>query len=378
MIIGIPKEIKNNENRVSLLPFGVEDLSRLGHTVIVQSNAGVGSGFADDDYLKAGAKIVESPEEVFAHADMIVKVKEPQPEEYALIREDQIIFTYFHFAASEKLTRGIADTGSIAIAYETVQTGDNQLPLLIPMSEVAGRMAVQNGAKCLEGNMGGIGKLLSGVPGVEPATVTILGGGVVGMNAAKLAAGLGAKVYILDIDASRLKYLDDIMPSNVFTLYSNSHTIQDLLPKTDLLIGAVLVVGAKAPNLVTRDMLSLMQKGSVIVDVAVDQGGCVETCQPTTHAKPTYEVDGIIHYCVANMPGSVPFTSTIALANTTYPYVKQIAEQGCLDALQANDALLKGLNIYKGMVTHQGVATAFNLDYTPPAIVLNKQELALH
>jgi alanine dehydrogenase len=375
MIIGIPKEIKNNENRVSLLPFGVEDLSRLGHTVIVQSNAGTGSGFVDNDYLKAGAKIVESPEEVFAHADMIVKVKEPQPEEYNLIREDQVVFTYFHFAASEELTRGMADTGSISIAYETVQTEDNQLPLLIPMSEVAGRMAVQNGAKCLEGNMGGIGKLLSGVPGVEPATVTILGGGVVGMNSAKLAAGLGAKVYILDIDASRLKYLDDIMPSNVFTLYSNSHTIQDLLPKTDLLIGAVLVVGAKAPNLVTRDLLSLMQKGSVIVDVAVDQGGCVETCKPTTHTQPTYEVDGIIHYCVANMPGSVPFTSTIALANATYPYVKQIAEMGCIDALQSNDALLKGLNIYKELLTHKGVAKAFNLEYTPPAIALNKKIL---
>ncbi|MDP6570091.1 MAG: alanine dehydrogenase [Candidatus Marinimicrobia bacterium] len=375
MIIGIPKEIKNNENRVSLLPFGVEDLSRLGHTVIVQSNAGTGSGFVDNDYLKAGAKIVESPEEVFAHADMIVKVKEPQPEEYNLIREDQVVFTYFHFAASEELTRGMADTGSISIAYETVQTEDNQLPLLIPMSEVAGRMAVQNGAKCLEGNMGGIGKLLSGVPGVEPATVTILGGGVVGMNSAKLAAGLGAKVYILDIDASRLKYLDDIMPSNVFTLYSNSHTIQDLLPKTDLLIGAVLVVGAKAPNLVTRDLLSLMEKGSVIVDVAVDQGGCVETCKPTTHTQPTYEVDGIIHYCVANMPGSVPFTSTIALANATYPYVKQIAEMGCIDALQSNDALLKGLNIYKELLTHKGVAKAFNLEYTPPAIALNKNIL---
>ncbi len=375
MIIGIPKEIKNNENRVSLLPFGVEDLSRLGHTVIVQSNAGTGSGFVDNDYLKAGAKIVESPEEVFAHADMIVKVKEPQPEEYNLIREDQVVFTYFHFAASEELTRGMADTGSISIAYETVQTEDNQLPLLIPMSEVAGRMAVQNGAKCLEGNMGGIGKLLSGVPGVEPATVTILGGGVVGMNSAKLAAGLGAKVYILDIDASRLKYLDDIMPSNVFTLYSNSHTIQDLLPKTDLLIGAVLVVGAKAPNLVTRDLLSLMQKGSVIVDVAVDQGGCVETCKPTTHTQPTYEVDGIIHYCVANMPGSVPFTSTIALANATYPFVKQIAEMGCIDALQSNDALLKGLNIYKELLTHKGVAKAFNLEYTPPAIALNKKIL---
>ena len=370
MLIGVPKEIKNNENRVSILPFGVEDLKNSGHEVLIQSQAGCGSGFDDKSYRESGAVIVDNPDEIFQRADQIVKVKEPQPEEFAMIREDQTIFTYFHFAADEKLTCGMRDTKSVAIAYETVQKEDGELPLLTPMSEVAGRMAIQNGAKCLEGNMGGIGKLLSGVPGVEPATVTILGGGIVGMNAAKIAAGIGAKVFILDINASRLKYLDDIMPSNVFTLYSNNHTIIDLLPKTDLLIGSVLVVGAKAPNLITREMLSMMQKGSVIVDVAVDQGGCVETCKPTTHANPTYEIDGIIHYCVANMPGAVPYTSTIALANATYPYIKLIANKGLTRALKSNLSLLKGLNIYKGEVTHKGVADAFDMVYTSPQDVL--------
>jgi len=366
MIIGVPKEIKNNENRVSIIPFGVEDLKKSGHTILMQSQAGLGSGFDDESYLEAGAQIVESSAEIFQKAEFIIKVKEPQPEEYTMIREDQIVFTYFHFAANEALTKVMIDSKSIAIAYETVQNKNGELPLLAPMSEVAGRMAVQNGAKCLEWNMGGIGKLLSGVPGVEPATVTILGGGVVGMNAAKLAAGFGAKVYILDINASRLKYLDDIMPPNVFTLYSNNHTIIDLLPKTDLLIGSVLLVGAKAPNLVTRKMLSLMQKKSVIVDVAVDQGGCIETCKPTTHANPTYEIDGIIHYCVANMPGAVPVTSTIALANTTYPYIKLIANTGYIQALKSNPSLLKGLNIIKGTITYQGVADAFDMSFSSP------------
>ena len=367
MVIGVPKEIKNNENRVSILPFGVEDLSKAGHQLFIQSHAGIGSGFTDKAYQNAGAKIIDTSEEIFHNSDIIIKVKEPQSKEIQMIREDQIVFTYFHFAADEKLTKSIKDTGSIAIAYETVQTSDGQLPLLMPMSEVAGRMAVQNGAKCLEGNMGGIGKLLSGVPGVEPATVTILGGGVVGTNAAKLAAGLGAKVYILDINANRLKYLDDIMPSNVITLYSNKHTIMELLPKTDLLIGSVLLVGGKAPHLVTRDMLSLMQIGSVIVDVAVDQGGCVETCKATTHANPTYEVDGIIHYCVANMPGSVPYTSTIALANATYPYIKDLVSYGCIPALRRDQSLCHGLNIYKGSITHSAVANAFGMDYILPS-----------
>jgi alanine dehydrogenase len=370
MIIGIPKEIKNNENRVSMIPFGVEELTALGHKVLIENNAGIGSGFTNEDYSKAGAEIIQTAVEIFKTADMIIKVKEPQPVEVKMIRENQIVFTYFHFAADEGLTRGIIKSKSIAIAYETVQVG-NQLPLLIPMSEVAGRMAVQNGAKCLEGSVGGIGKLLSGVPGVEPATVTVLGGGIVGMNAAKLAAGLGAKVYILDISANRLKYLDDIMPANVITLYSNKHTILDLLPKTDLLIGAVLVVGAKAPNLVTKDMLALMSSGSVIVDVAVDQGGCVETCHPTTHEDPIYKVSDIIHYCVANMPGAVPYTSTIALANTTYPYIKMIANNGYRKALTESTSLLSGLNIFKGKVTHQGVSDAFNLDYTKPEIAIS-------
>ena len=372
MIVGIPKEVKNNENRTSIIPFGVEDLSKYGHQILIQSHAGVGSGYSDKDYSAAGALIVDSSEEIFQKSDLIIKVKEPQSEEIKMIRNDQIIFTYFHFAADKKLTICMKNSGAIAIAYETVQNSDGELPILVPMSEVAGRMAVQNGAKCLEGNMGGIGKLLSGVPGVEPATVTVLGGGVVGTNAAKLAAGLGAKVYILDINAKRLKYLDDIMPSNVFTLYSNNRTIEELLPKTDLLIGSVLIVGAKTPNLITREMLSLMQKGSVIVDVAVDQGGCVETCKPTTHAKPIYEVDGIIHYCVANMPGSVPYTSTIALANVTYPYIKDIANFGYKAALLKNNSLLSGLNIYKGIITHSAVADAFDMDHMPPEDAISK------
>ena len=367
MKIGVPKEIKTAEARVALTPAGAEILAKAGHQVTVESHAGDGSGFVDDDYQKAGAKLASTAAEVWEAAEMILKVKEPQPEEIQMIRENQIIFTYFHFAANENLTKSMRDTKSIDIAYETVQTSEGQLPLLIPMSEVAGRMAVQNGAKCLEGNMGGIGKLLSGVPGVEPATVTILGGGVVGSNAAKLAAGFGAKVYILDINPRRLKYLDDIMPSNVFTLYSNKHTIMELLPKTDLLIGSVLLVGAKAPNLVTRNMLSLMQKGSVIIDVAVDQGGCVESCKPTTHAEPTYEVNGIIHYCVANMPGSVPYTSTIALANATYPYIKKLVNLGCIPALREDPSLCHGLNIYKGNITHSAVAEAFGMDYIHPA-----------
>ncbi len=372
MIIGVPKEIKNNEKRVPIIPFGVEDLTKYGHQLIIQSQAGIGSGFTDNEYLAAGAMVINTAEEIFQKSDIIIKVKEPQPTEIKLIKEGQIIFTYFHFSANKDLTNSMLDTQSIAIAYETVQTSNGQLPLLVPMSEVAGRMAIQNGAKCLEGNMGGIGKLLSGVPGVEPATVTILGGGVVGTNAAKLAAGLGGKVYILDINPERLKYLDDIMPANVFTLYSNKHTIMELLPKTDLLIGGVLQVGAKAPNLVTRDMLSLMQKGSVIVDVAVDQGGCVETCKPTTHADPTYEVEGIIHYCVANMPGSVPYTSTIALSNATYPYIKKIVNNGCIPALLKDRSLSHGLNMYKGQLTHYAVAETFGMDYVLPYDLIGK------
>ena len=365
MVIGIPKEIKNNENRISILPFGVEELKRHNHTIYIEHNAGIGSGFTNEEYLKAGANILDTPEEIFEKSDIIVKVKEPQENEVDLIKENQIIFTYFHFAANLALTKGIIDSKATAIAYETVELDNGTLPLLTPMSEVAGRMAIQNGAKCLEGNMGGKGKLLSGVPGVEPANVLILGGGVVGSNAAKLAAGLGAKVYILDISPNRLKYLDDVMPANVFTLYSNKDNIIKMLPEIDLLIGGVLQVGAKAPKIISKDMLKLMQKGSVIVDVAVDQGGCVESCKPTTHENPTYVVNDIIHYCVANMPGSVPYTSTIALANATFPYLKEIVNNGYTNALANDTSLLRGLNIANGSVTHPGVASAFSLDYPP-------------
>ena len=364
MIVGIPKEIKKNENRVSLTPFGAEELIKSGNQVLIEKSAGVASGFLDKNYIDSGASIVSTAEEIYSRSDMIVKVKEPIGDELSLIKKDQIVFTFFHFAASQKLTDGMIENESISIAYETVQRKNGELPLLVPMSEVAGRMAVQNGAKCLEANMGGKGKLLSGVPGVEPATVTILGGGVVGANAAKLAAGLGAKVNILDINPDRLRYLNDIMPSNVFTLYSNSHNISDLLPKTDLLIGAVLVVGAKAPNLVSRDMLKYMDEKSVIIDVAVDQGGCVETCKPTTHENPTYEVDGITHYCVANMPGAVPYTSTLALSNSTFKYVFKLANNELRKNLSTIEELRGGVNIYKGSVTHQAVANSFDLKYS--------------
>jgi len=364
MIVGVPKEVKKNENRVSLTPFGAEELIKSGNSVLVEQSAGIASGFSDEDYMKSGATIISTPEEIYSKSNMIVKVKEPIGDELHLIKKDQIVFTFFHFAASEKLTDGMIQNESISIAYETVQKNNGELPLLVPMSEVAGRMAVQNGAKCLEANMGGKGKLLSGVPGVEPATVTILGGGVVGTNAAKLAAGLGAKVNILDVNPDRLRYLNDILPPNVVTLYSNSHNISDLLSKTDLLIGAVLIVGAKAPNLVTRDMLQHMDKKSVIVDVAVDQGGCVETCRPTTHENPTYEVDGITHYCVANMPGAVPYTSTLALSNSTFKYVYKLANSNLRNNLSDIHELRSGVNIYKGNITHQAVANSFDLKYS--------------
>ena len=364
MIVGIPKEIKENENRVSLTPFGAEELIKSGNIVLVEELAGVASGFSDKKYIDSGATIVNTSEEIYSKSDMIVKVKEPIKHELELIKENQIIFTFFHFAASEKLTSRMIENQSISIAYETVQKNNGELPLLVPMSEVAGRMAVQNGAKCLEANMGGKGKLLSGVPGVEPATVTILGGGVVGSNAAKLAAGLGAKVNILDINPERLRYLNDIMPPNVYTLYSNSHNILELLPKTDLLIGAVLIVGAKAPNLITKDMLKYMEEKSVIVDVAVDQGGCVETCRPTTHKNPIYKVHGITHYCVSNMPGSVPYTSTLALSNSTFKYIYKLANNSLKTNLSNVYELRSGLNIYKGKITHSAVADCFNLDYS--------------
>ncbi|NOZ57271.1 MAG: alanine dehydrogenase [Calditrichaeota bacterium] len=365
MVIGVPKEIKANENRVGMVPAGVEILTQRGHTVLIEKNAGVGSGFEDRDYERSGAKIVDSAAEVYGNAEMIVKVKEPLPQEYDLIREGQVVFTYFHFAASRELTEAIIKTKCVAIAYETVQKEDGSLPLLIPMSEVAGRMSIQEGAKCLEKVTGGKGILLSGVPGVEPANVVIIGGGVVGTNAAKMAAGLGAQVTILDVNLERLRYLDDVMPKNVRTVISNPETIRKAISHADLVVGAVLIPGAKAPKLVTRDMLKLMKPGSVIVDVAVDQGGCVETIHPTTHANPTYVVDGVIHYGVANMPGAVPMTSTIALTNATLPYAVKLADMGYLEAIKSDPELAKGVNIYFGKVTYKGVADAFDLPYVP-------------
>ncbi|NOZ75338.1 MAG: alanine dehydrogenase [FCB group bacterium] len=370
MIVGVPKEIKTNESRVALTPHGASDLIRSNHTVLVEKNAGVLSGYADKEYLDNGCTICATAQEVFDQSELIVKVKEPQPTEVAMIRSDHTVFTYFHFAASEDLTQSFLSTGASAIAYETITSDNGSLPLLVPMSEVAGRMAVQEGAKYLEKTLGGRGILLGGVPGVEPATVTIIGGGIVGTNAAYIASGLGANVYILDNNLSRLRYLDEIMPKNVNTIFSNHHNISQLLTKTDLLVGAVLIPGARAPHLVTRSMLKLMPPGAVIVDVAVDQGGCVETCKPTTHENPTFDVDGIIHYCVANMPGAVPFTSTIALTNATSPYLTKLANLGVKEALNSDRHLLNGLNTYRGKITHRGVAEAFGLDYVEPASVL--------
>ncbi|RMF63213.1 MAG: alanine dehydrogenase [Calditrichaeota bacterium] len=371
MVIGIPKEIKPNENRVAVIPVGVELLKSHGHEILVESDAGLGSGFSDQDYADSGAQIVSDPSEVFAKADMVMKVKEPLPQEYSMLRPGQIIFTYFHFAASRKLTEALIDARSVAIAYETVQTRDGHLPLLVPMSEVAGRMAIQEGARCLEKLHGGKGILLAGVPGVEAASVVILGGGIVGTNAAKIAAGLGARVTILDINLDRLRYLDDIMPSNVVTVMSNPENIRKAISEADLIVGAVLIPGAKAPHLITRDMLRLMKRGTVIVDVAVDQGGCVETIKPTTHQNPIYEIDGVIHYGVANMPGAVPLTSTKALTNATLPYAIEIANHGFPEIAKLNPEIAKGVNIVDGKVTHRGVADAFDLPYVPLEQALN-------
>lgn len=371
MIIGVPKEIKANENRVALLPAGVELLKQNGHGVLIEKSAGLGSGFTDAEYVKAGAKIVNTPAEVYGQADMIMKVKEPLASEYPLLRDGQIVFTYFHFAASRELTEAIIKSKCVAIAYETVQAADGTLPLLVPMSEVAGRMSIQEGARCLEKTHGGIGVLLGGVPGVEPANVVIIGGGVVGTNAAKIAAGLGARVQILDINLDRLRYLDDVMPRNVQTLMSNPTNIRKAVSEAALVVGAVLIPGAKAPRLVTRDMLKLMKRGSVIVDVAVDQGGCVESIHPTTHDHPTFEVDGVIHYGVANMPGAVPMTSTIALTNATLPFAIHIAKHGYPNCVKNNLELAKGVNIVHGQVTYKGVAEAFDLPYVPLEQVLH-------
>lgn len=370
MLIGVPKEIKTNENRIALVPAGAEALVRAGHTVFVEKGAGEGSGFTDDQYTAVGAQILDDVEEVWARAEMIMKVKEPIAVEYPRIRAGQLVFTYFHFAADEALTRALIDSGSVAIAYETVQLPNGELPLLTPMSEVAGRMSIQAGAKYLEKFYGGRGMLLGGVPGVAPANVLIIGGGVVGTNAAKMAAGFGARVTIMDLSLDRLRYLSDVMPANVELIYSNRHNILEKLELADLVVGAVLVPGAKAPKLVLREDLKRMKDGAVVVDVAVDQGGCVETIRPTTHENPIYEIDGVIHYGVANMPGGVPRTSTLALTNATFPYALRLANQGWEAACKADRSLLLGLNIANGKVVYPGVAEAFDLEYTPVDQVL--------
>jgi alanine dehydrogenase len=372
MKIGVPKEIKTNENRIALVPAGAEALVAAGHEVIVERGGGEGSGFTDELYTAAGARIAPNADAVWKEADMIMKVKEPIAVEWPRMRKGQTIFTYFHFAADEKLTRAHIDSGATCIAYETVELPSRELPLLTPMSEVAGRMAVQEGAKYLEKLYGGRGVLLGGVPGVPPGKVVVLGGGIVGINAAKMAAGLGAKVTVLDISLERLRYLSDVMPANVTLIYSNRHNILEQIETADLVVGAVLVTGAKAPRLVRREDLKRMRPGSVIVDVAIDQGGCVETIKATTHENPTYVVDGIIHYGVANMPGGVPRTSTLALTNATFPYAMQLANKGWKQALRDNAALLKGLNIADGKVTYPGVAEAFGLEFHEPSEFLQE------
>ena len=370
MRVGVPKEIKTNENRVALVPAGAEALVAAGHSVLVETGAGMGSGFSDEDYTSVGAAIAPDAATVWAESEMIMKVKEPIEREWPHMRQGQLIFTYFHFAADEKLTRAHMKQGPVCVAYETVELPTRELPLLTPMSEVAGRMAVQEGAKYLEKLFGGRGVLLGGVPGVAPAKVVSIGGGIVGINAAKMAAGMGAKVTILDTSLERLRYLADVMPANCITIHSNRQNLLEQIETADLVVGGVLIPGAKAPKLIRREDLQLMQPGAVIVDVAVDQGGCVETIRPTTHENPTYVVDGIIHYAVANMPGGVPRTSTLALTNATLPYALQLANKGWKKALRDNAALLKGLNMVEGKVTYRGVAEAFDLEFTEPDTLL--------
>ena len=365
MIIGVPKEIKNNENRVALTPAGVKELIKRGHQVYVQQSAGLGSGFSDQDYSAAGASLLPSIEATYQIADMIMKVKEPIESEYNLIKPNQLLFTYFHFASYEPLTKAMVASKAICLAYETVEKADRSLPLLVPMSEVAGRMAIQKGANYLEKPLGGRGILLGGVPGVLPAKVLILGGGIVGTQAAWMAAGLGADVIIMDLSLPRMRYLADVMPANVKTMMSNEFNIREQIKQADLIVGAVLIPGAKAPHLITKDMLKDMKKGAVVVDVAVDQGGCIETCKPTTHENPTYIIDDVVHYCVANMPGAVPYTSTLALTNATLPYAIQLADKGWKKAAQENSDLVPGLNVIQGDIVYKAVAEAFNMSYTP-------------
>lgn len=365
MLIGVPKEIKISENRVGLTEAGARQLVKEGHTVIVEKDAGVGSGISNEQYQKAGAMVIDTKKEVYAKADMIMKVKEPLPDEYELMRENQIIYTYLHLAAEPKLTKILCERKVKAIAYETIQLDNGSLPLLTPMSEVAGRMATQIGAFYLQKDHGGKGILLGGVTGVKPGKVTIIGGGIVGTNAAKMAMGLGASVTILDVNPARLEYLDDIFQGRCVTLFSNTKNIEESVRDSDLVVGGVLIAGQKAPTLVSRDMVSSMAKGSVVVDVAVDQGGCIETCRPTSHQQPTYEVEGVIHYCVPNMPGVVPRTSTYALTNVTLRYASMIAAMGVEDAVAKDRHLMKGLNVYKGHVVYEPVARDLGMEYKP-------------
>jgi alanine dehydrogenase len=367
MRVGVPKEVKADEYRVGLMPVGAETLSRAGHEVFVEREAGIASGFNDEEYMEAGATIVQSAQDLFSNSEMIIKVKEPQAEEIRIFRRGQIIFTYFHFAAAAAMTKACLDAGIVAVAYETIRDKERRLPCLTPMSEIAGKMSIQEGAKYLEKPMMGRGILLGGVPGVAPAHVVVLGGGIVGTQAAKVAAGLGASVAIMDINLDRLRYLDDIMPANVQTIFSDAHTIRDHLKRADLVIGAVLIPGAKAPRLVKRSDLVAMKNGSVIIDVAIDQGGCVETSRPTTHQLPTYVVEGVVHYCVTNMPGAVGRTSTIALCNATLPYAMAIAGEGYARATARDPGLAQGLTLVEGKVTHQPVADALQLPYEPIA-----------
>lgn len=376
MVIGVPKEIKNNENRVALTPAGVTELHKYGHTVYVQVNAGEDSGFEDEGYIEAGAIMLPTIEDIYGIAEMIMKVKEPIAAEYDLIKENQLLFTYFHFASSEELTQAMLAKGAVCLAYETVERPDRSLPLLVPMSEVAGRMAIQEGAKYLEKPLKGRGILLGGVPGVKPANVLILGGGIVGTQAAKMAAGLGAHVTIMDVSLPRLRYLSDIMPPNVQTMMSNEYNIREMIKVCDLIVGAVLIPGAKAPHLITRAMLKQMRPGTVLVDVAVDQGGCIETCHPTTHENPTFIIDEVVHYCVANMPGAVPYTSTVALTNATLPYALQLANKGWQQACRDNMDLKLGLNVVEGKIVYKGVADAFGLPLTNVNDVLTEEEVA--
>ena len=370
MRVGVPKEVKEAEFRVAMVPAGVDALVREGHEVLVEQDAGVGSGITDQEYLQAGARIARTAQEVWGWADMIVKVKEPLPKEYALCRPGQTLFTYFHFAASRELTEAMVKSGSTSVAYETIEDAQGRLPLLTPMSEVAGRMAIQEGAKYLEKPMEGRGILLGGVPGVEPAYVVILGAGIVGTNAARIAAGLGANVALMDVNLDRLRYLDEVLPRNVTTLFSTAYSVREQVRRADLVVGAVLTTGARAPRLVSREMLKEMKHGAVIVDVAIDQGGCVETARPTTHKAPTYVIDGVVHYCVANMPGAVGRTSTYALTNATLPYAIKLANQGVVALAKKSPGIAKGVNVMKGRITCQPVAEAFDMPWSPLAEVM--------